>query len=152
MIDRFSPFLVSYSLNLLLNYQIKPALLNLSCAITAFILLISVAVQLKNPFKPTCLIGKNKPSKAHITLAREPFLTYVSGRNFSSAHCLLFALSPSLYSFRNIVCFESSLYFLQGFLLFVLSSGLYSYKEDDRIIPSTTFNLLINSTVFFKHH
>lgn len=44
MIDRFSPFLVSYSLNLLLNYQIKPALLNLSCVITAFILLISVAV------------------------------------------------------------------------------------------------------------
>ena len=44
MIDRFSPFLVSYSLNLLLNYQIKPALLNHSCAITAFILLISVAV------------------------------------------------------------------------------------------------------------
>ena len=44
MIDRFSPFLVSYSLNLLLYYQIKPALLNLSCAITAFIFLISVAV------------------------------------------------------------------------------------------------------------
>lgn len=45
MIDRFSPFLVSYPLNLLLNYQIKkPVLLNLSWAITAFILLISVAV------------------------------------------------------------------------------------------------------------
>ena len=43
MIDRFSPFLVSYSLNLLLPDK-KPVLLNLSWAITAFILLISVAV------------------------------------------------------------------------------------------------------------
>ena len=44
MINRFSPHLVSYPLLNLLNYQIKPVLLNLSCAITAFILLISVAV------------------------------------------------------------------------------------------------------------
>lgn len=44
MIDRFSPFLVSYPLNLLLNYQIKTGLVKPLMAITAFILLISVAV------------------------------------------------------------------------------------------------------------
>ena len=93
MIDRFSPFLVSYSLNLLLNYQIKPALLNLSCAITAFILLICVAVYLKNPF--LCQLSlfnrKKQASKAHITSDEGIFPAYVCGRNNSSAavYCLL---------------------------------------------------------------
>ena len=82
MIDRFSPFLVSYSLNLLLNYQIKPVLLNLSWAITAFILLISVAVLLKNPFLSQLSLfnRKNKPLKLISHPMRESFrLTFVAG-------------------------------------------------------------------------
>ena len=69
MIDRFSPFLVSYSLNLLLNYQIKPALLN--------------QLSLFN--------RKKQASKAHITSDEGIFPAYVCGRNNSSAavYCLL---------------------------------------------------------------
>ena len=70
MIDRFSPFLVSYPLNLLLNYQIKPALLNLSCAITAFILLIRdipkiIKFKATNSLRVSCLfcIFKHSPQK-----------------------------------------------------------------------------------------